>query len=156
MAELMQNEYMTVYILPLLWIVVKVLLIIVPLLVAMAYLTYAERKIMAAMHLRQGPMMVGVFGLLQPLADGLKLLGKETIIPNRANKVLFVMAPMLTFMLSLVVWSVVPFGEGLVLADINVGILYLYAVSSLGVYGLVLAGWASNSRYSLIGGMRSA
>ena len=156
MAELMQNEYMVIYILPLLWIVVKVLLIIVPLLVAMAYLTYAERKIMAAMHLRQGPMMVGVFGLLQPLADGLKLLGKETLIPNRANKVLFVMAPMLTFMLSLVVWSVVPFGEGLVLADINVGILYLYAVSSLGVYGLVLAGWASNSRYSLIGGMRSA
>ncbi len=156
MAELMQNEYMVIYVLPLLWIVVKVLLIIVPLLVAMAYLTYAERKIMAAMHLRQGPMMVGVFGLLQPLADGLKLLGKETLIPNRANKVLFVMAPMLTFMLSLVVWSVVPFGEGLVLADINVGILYLYAVSSLGVYGLVLAGWASNSRYSLIGGMRSA
>ncbi|MFH1157344.1 MAG: NADH-quinone oxidoreductase subunit NuoH [Pseudomonadota bacterium] len=156
MADLMQNEYMVLYILPLLWIVVKVLVIVVPLLVAMAYLTYAERKIMGAMHLRQGPMMVGVFGLLQPLADGLKLLGKETVIPSGANKFLFVMAPMLTFMLSLVAWSVIPFGDGLVLADINVGILYLYAVSSLGVYGIVLAGWSSNSRYSLLGGLRSA
>ena len=156
MAELMQNEYMTAYVLPLLWIVAKILLIVVPVLVAMAYLTYAERKIMGAMHLRQGPMMVGVFGLLQPLADGVKLLGKETIIPSGADKFVFLMAPMLTFTLSLVAWAVIPFNAGWALSDINVGILYLYAVSSLGVYGILMAGWASNSRYAFLGGLRSA
>lgn len=144
------------YILPVLEIVLRILMLTVPLIIAMAYLTYAERKVLAAMQMRQGPMMVGPFGLLQPIADGLKLLGKETIIPSGANKFVFVMAPMLTFMLSLVAWAVIPVDANVVLADINVGILYLFAVSSLGVYGILMAGWASNSRYAFLGGLRSA
>lgn len=144
------------YILPVAIIAGKIVLIILPLLVAVAYLTYAERKVMAAMQMRQGPMMVGPFGLLQPLADGIKLFSKETILPVRASKAIFVIAPMLTFMLSLVAWAVIPFDEGMVLADINVGILYLFAISSLGVYGILMAGWASNSRYAFLGGLRSA
>lgn len=149
-------EFFDLYLLPVLMILGKILLIIVPLLIAVAYLTYAERKVMAAMQLRQGPNMVGPFGLLQPLADGLKLFGKETIVPSASNRAVFVIAPMLTFMLSLIAWAVVPFDAGLVLADINVGILYLFAVSSLGVYGILMAGWASNSRYAFLGGLRSA
>jgi NADH-quinone oxidoreductase subunit H len=141
---------------PVVQIVLHILIIIVPLILSMAYLTYAERKVIAAMQLRQGPMVVGPFGLLQPLADGLKLLGKETIIPSGANRVIFVIAPMLTFMLSLVAWAVIPVNQGWVLADINVGILYLFAISSLGVYGILMAGWASNSRYAFLGGLRSA
>jgi NADH-quinone oxidoreductase subunit H len=141
---------------PLLVIVFYVLLIAVPLMVAMAYLTYAERKIIGAMQLRQGPMTVGPFGLLQPLADGVKLFFKETVIPTGANKMVFVMAPMVTFVLALVGWAVIPFGDGLVLADINVGILYLLAISSLGVYGIIMAGWASNSRYAFLGALRSS
>jgi NADH-quinone oxidoreductase subunit H len=156
MAELMQSELVTAYILPLLWIVVKVLLIAVPLLIGMAYLTYIERKVLGAMQMRQGPMMVGPYGLLQAFADGIKLFAKETVIPSGSDKVVFLLAPMLTFTLSLVVWAVVPFGDGLVLANINVGILYIFAISSLGVYGIVMAGWASNSRYALLGGLRSA
>ena len=147
---------MVEYILPFFWIVAKILLITLPLLLGMAYLTYAERKVLAAMQMRQGPMMVGPFGLLQPLADGIKLLGKETIIPHGANKFLFVMAPMLTFSLSLVAWAVIPVADGWVLSDINVGVLYLFAISSLGVYGILMAGWASNSRYAFLGGLRSA
>src|SRR5690606_16523962 len=131
-------------------------LIVVPLLLAIAYLTYAERKVMAAMQLRQGPMVVGPLGLLQPIADGLKLLLKETVVPTGANKVVFLLAPMITFALALLGWAVIPFGEGLVLADINVGILYLVAISSLGVYGIIMAGWASNSRYAFLGALRSA
>ncbi|MDD9899828.1 MAG: NADH-quinone oxidoreductase subunit NuoH [Alphaproteobacteria bacterium] len=149
-------ELWTMYGMPLAIIVGKILLIVGPLLGAMAYLTYAERKVMAAMQMRQGPMVVGPFGLLQPLADGLKLLGKETIIPSGANKFVFVLAPMLTFALSLVAWAVIPVNAGWVLADINVGILYLFAISSLGVYGILMAGWASNSRYAFLGGLRSA
>src|SRR3546814_372137 len=141
---------------PTILIVLQCLLVIVPLLVAVAYLTYAERKVMAAMQLRQGPMVVGPFGLLQPFADGLKLFAKETVIPSGANRVVFVIAPMLTFLLSLVAWAVIPFGPGLVLADINVGILYLFAISSLGVYGIIMAGWASNSKYAFLGALRSA
>ncbi len=137
-------------------IVAQIVAIIVPLLVAVAYLTYAERKVIAAMQLRKGPNVVGPFGLLQPIADGLKLLVKETILPSRANKVVFLLAPMLTFLLSLVAWAVIPFGEGIVLSNINVGILYLFAISSLGVYGVIMAGWASNSKYAFLGALRSA
>jgi NADH-quinone oxidoreductase subunit H len=156
MAELLQNPFVVAYVIPVVWIVAKILMIVAPLLVAMAYLTYAERKVLAAMQMRQGPMVVGPFGLLQPLADGIKLLGKETIIPSGASKFIFVMAPMLTFTLSLVAWAVIPVNAGWVLADINVGILYLFAVSSLGVYGILMAGWASNSRYAFLGGLRAA
>jgi NADH-quinone oxidoreductase subunit H len=138
------------------FLVLMILCIVLPLLLAVAYLTYAERKVMAAMQLRRGPNVVGPFGLLQPIADGVKLLFKETIIPTGANRVVFIAAPMLTFILSLVAWAVIPFGPGIVLADINVGILYLFAISSLGVYGIVMAGWASNSKYPFLGALRSA
>ncbi|MDH5489486.1 MAG: NADH-quinone oxidoreductase subunit NuoH [Rhodospirillaceae bacterium] len=141
---------------PLIWIVIKILAIVVPLLVAVAYLTYAERKVISAMQRRKGPNVVGPLGLLQPFADGVKLFLKETIIPSGANRAVFLLAPMLTFFLSLVAWAVIPFGEGLVLADINVGILYLFAISGMGVYGILMAGWASNSKYSFLGSLRSA
>jgi NADH-quinone oxidoreductase subunit H len=144
------------YLWPLIIILLKILLIVVPLLVAVAYLTLFERKVMAAMHLRMGPNIVGPWGLWQPFADGLKLFVKETILPTGSNKVVFVVAPMLTFILSLVAWAVIPIDAGLVLSDINVGIMFLFAISSLGVYGIIMAGWASNSRYSFLGAMRSA
>jgi NADH-quinone oxidoreductase subunit H len=137
-------------------ILAETLLVIVGLLIFVAYVTYAERKVLALAQLRRGPNVVGPFGLLQPFADGLKLMAKETIIPAGANRVLFVMAPMLTFTLALAGWAVVPFDEGWVVANINVGILYLFAISSLGVYGIIVAGWASNSKYSFLGGLRSA
>ena len=143
------------YIEPLVWIVAKILAIVVPLLVAVAYLTYAERKVIGAMQLRKRPNVVGPFGLLQPLADGLKLFLKETIVPTSANKGVFIIAPMLTFILAIIAWAVIPFDEGMVLADLNVGILYLFAISSLGVYGIVMAGWASNSKYAFLGALRS-
>ncbi|MCU0987392.1 MAG: NADH-quinone oxidoreductase subunit NuoH [Acetobacteraceae bacterium] len=133
-----------------------ILLIMVPVLVGVAYLTYAERKVLAAMQLRRGPNVVGPFGLFQPFADAIKLMMKETIVPTGSNRVLFLMAPMLTFALALIAWAVIPFGEGLVLADINVGVLYLFAISSLGVYGIIIAGWASNSKYAFLGALRSA
>lgn len=132
------------------------LLIVVGVLLSVAYMTYAERKVMGAMQRRQGPMTVGPFGLLQPIADGIKLFTKETIIPSGANKAVFLIAPMMMFALSLVAWAVIPFDKGWVLANINVGILYLVAVSSMGVYGVIMAGWASNSRYAFLGGLRSA
>jgi len=141
---------------PALWIIIKILAIMVPLLLGVAYLTLAERKVIGAMHLRKGPNVVGPFGLLQPMADGLKLFLKETVIPTGANPVVFLLAPMITFVLALIAWAVIPFGEGMVLADINVGILYLFAISSLGVYGIIMAGWASNSKYAFLGGLRSA
>ncbi|MDE0808887.1 MAG: NADH-quinone oxidoreductase subunit NuoH [Alphaproteobacteria bacterium] len=144
------------YVLPTVIIVAQILAIVVPLLVSVAYLTYFERKVIASMQLRRGPNVVGPFGLLQPLADGAKLFVKETILPAGSNKLLFVMAPMLIFVLSLIGWSVIPFGEGLVLADINVGLLYFFAISSLGVYGVIMAGWASNSKYAFLGALRSA
>jgi NADH-quinone oxidoreductase subunit H len=150
------GELFTSTIWPLTVLVFQILAIVVPLLLAVAYLTYAERKIIAAMQLRQGPMVVGPYGLLQPLADGLKLFVKETVIPTGANKVVFVLAPMVTFILALIGWAVIPFGDGIVLADINVGVLYLFAVSSLGVYGIIMAGWASNSRYAFLGALRSS
>ena len=150
------SEFLDTYLLPSAIIVAQIFAIIVPLLVAVAYLTYFERKVIASMQLRKGPNVVGPFGLLQPLADGAKLFIKETILPSGANKILFAMAPMLTFILSLIAWAVIPFDAGMVLADINVGILYLFAISSLGVYGVIMAGWASNSKYAFLGALRSA
>lgn len=144
------------YGLPLLAIVGQIALILGPLLVSVAYLTYAERRVIAAMQLRQGPNVVGPFGLLQPIADALKLLHKETIIPSRSSPVIFLMAPIVTFTLSLMAWAVIPIGPDFVLADINVGVLYLFAISSLGVYGIIMAGWASNSKYAFLGALRSA
>ena len=132
-------------------ILLQCLAVTVPLLVAVAYMTYVDRKIWASIQLRRGPNVVGPFGLLQPFADGLKLLLKETIIPSSANPVLFLIAPMITFMTALIAWAVVPFSDGWVIADINVGILYLFAISSLGVYGIIIAGWASNSKYAFLG-----
>ena len=137
-------------------IVAQIIAIVVPLLTAVAYLTYAERKVIAAMQMRKGPNVVGPFGLFQPIADGLKLMFKETVLPAGANPVVFIAAPMVTFVLSLVAWAVIPFDAGVVLADINVGILYLFAISSLGVYGIIMAGWASNSVYAFLGALRSA
>src|SRR5579859_5435772 len=149
-------DFLTGYVLPLVIVIAEILAIVVPLLLAVAYLTFAERKVLAAAQLRMGPNVVGPFGLLQPLADGLKLLMKETVIPSSANRMVFVAAPILTFVLSLIAWAVIPFGTGLVLANINVGILYLFAISSLGVYGIIMAGWASNSKYAFLGALRSA
>jgi len=150
------GELWTQYGLPTAITIIEVVAIIVPLLVAVAYLTYAERKVLAAAQLRRGPNVVGWFGLLQPIADGLKLFLKETVVPSGANRVVFVLAPMLTFTLALVAWAVIPFDQGVVVANINVGILYLFAISSLGVYGIIMAGWASNSKYAFLGAMRSA
>ena len=149
-------EFWSSYAFPTVIIVGQILAILVPLLLSVAYLTYAERKVIAAMQLRKGPNVVGPFGLLQPIADALKLLFKETVLPSGANKIVFLAAPMITFILGVVAWAVIPFGEGLVLADINVGILYLFAISSLGVYGIIMAGWASNSVYPFLGALRSA
>lgn len=136
--------------------VLEALAIIVPVLLMMAYLTLAERKVLAAIQLRRGPNVVGPFGLLQPFADAIKMVFKETIIPTGANRVLFLMAPMLTFALAVIAWAVIPVNDGWAIADINVGVLYLFAISSLGVYGIIIAGWASNSKYAFLGALRSA
>ena len=141
---------------PLLLSVAHGLVLIVGVLFATAWLTWLERKILAAAHWRRGPQVVGVFGLLQPVADGIKALTKETIVPHGAQTFLFVLAPALTFVCALLAWAVIPFDEGWVMADVNVGVLYIFAVSSLGVYGIIIAGWASNSRYAFLGAMRSA
>lgn len=138
------------------WTVLYIAIIVGGVLISVAYLTYAERKVLGAIQRRQGPMMVGPFGLLQPIADGIKLFSKETIIPSQANKGVFVLAPIMLFALAVISWAVIPFDKGWVLANINVGILYLLAVSSMGVYGVIMAGWASNSRYAFLGGLRAA
>jgi NADH-quinone oxidoreductase subunit H len=151
MAELWEG-----YLWPGIIIVAQILAIVLPLLIAVAYLTLMERKVIGAMQMRRGPNVVGPWGLLQPLADGLKLFMKETVIPTGASRAVFIMAPMITFFLALIAWAVIPVNEGWVLSNINVGVMYLFAISSLGVYGIIMAGWASNSRYAFLGAMRSA
>ncbi|MCB5943584.1 NADH-quinone oxidoreductase subunit NuoH [Acidocella sp. KAb 2-4] len=134
----------------------EALALLVPLLIGVAYLTWFERKVMGAIQLRKGPNVVGPFGLAQPFADAIKMLFKETITPTGADRVLFTLAPMLTFGLAIVAWAVIPVNNHWGIANINVGILYLFAVSSLGVYGIIIAGWASNSKYAFLGALRSA
>jgi len=134
---------------------IEVLILIAPLLLSVAFLTLAERKAMGSMQRRLGPNKVGYYGLLQPFADALKLFVKESVLPAHANKALFLLAPMLSLIVSLLAWGVIPFGSGLTLADISLGILYLLAISSLGVYGVIFAGWSANSKYAFLGGLRS-
>lgn len=152
----MLEPFFTTYALPFLTLLIQTLIVVVPLLISVAYLTYAERKVIAAMQLRKGPNVVGPFGLLQPFADAIKMLHKETIIPTASDKTLFMLAPLVTFTLSISAWAVIPWSENFILSDINVGISYLFALSSLGVYGIIMAGWASNSKYAFLGGLRSA
>jgi len=144
------------YLLEVLSIIVKILIVVVPLLIGVAYLTILERKVMGAMQRRVGPNVVGVMGLLQPFADALKLLIKETVFPANANLGIFFIAPILTLSLSIISWAVIPFGESMVVADLNISMLYIFAISSLGVYGIICSGWASNSKYAFLGGLRSA
>ena len=135
--------------------ILKFLILVLPLLISVAYFTLVERKILASIQRRRGPNVVGAFGLLQPLADGLKLFTKETILPSNADIILFVFAPILTFLLSLLSWAIIPLGLGMFYTDLNIGILYLLAISSLGVYGIIIGGWSSNSKYSFLGALRS-
>lgn len=134
----------------------KILTLVVPLLISVAYFTLAERKIMGIIQRRKGPNVIGFLGLLQPLADGLKLFVKETILPSDSNIVVFLLAPVITFVMSLIGWVAIPISENIVLADINIGIIYLFAVSSLSVFGIITAGWSSNSKYPFLGALRSA
>lgn len=138
------------------FILLKILVIVVPLLISVAYFTLAERKILGAIQRRRGPNVIGVFGILQPLADGLKLFIKEAILPSSANKYVFELSPVVTFIVSLMGYAIIPFDKYAIFADINIGILYLFAMSSLGIYGIVMSGWSSNSKYAFIGGLRSA
>ena len=139
-----------------LWTLAKIVAIVLPLMIGVAYLTLAERKIIGWMQVRIGPNRVGYYGLLQPIADGLKLMFKEIIVPTGSNHFLFVVAPILALMPALAAWAVVPFADGMVLADVNAGLLYILAMTSLGVYGVIIAGWASNSKYAFLGSLRSA
>ncbi|MGD8932326.1 MAG: NADH-quinone oxidoreductase subunit NuoH [Chromatiales bacterium] len=138
------------------WILIKIIVILVPLMISVAYYTYAERKVIGYMQVRVGPNRVGPKGWLQPIADAVKLMFKEIIIPTNANKALFLVAPAITLGPALAAWAVFPFNEELVLADINAGLLYILALTSVGVYGVIIAGWASNSKYAFLGAMRSA
>lgn len=140
----------------LIWHTITIFTLVLPLLLAVAMVVYVDRKVWAYMQMRRGPNVVGPWGLLQSFADGLKLFLKETIIPAGANKGIFIIAPILTFLLALIAWAVIPFDAKLVISDINVGILYIFAISSMGVYGIIMSGWASNSRYAFLGGLRSA
>ena len=139
-----------------LWTLVKILVIAVPIILCVAYLTYWERKMIGFMHTRLGPNRVGFKGLLQPFADVFKLLTKEVIVPSQANKILFILAPVVTLMPALAAWAVVPFGPELVLANVNAGLLYVMAITSIGVYGVIVAGWASNSKYAFLAAMRAS
>ena len=141
---------------PLIWTLIKIVAIVLPVMGAVAYLTLAERKIIGFMQVRIGPNRVGPLGLLQPIADAVKLLMKEVIIPSGANKFLFVFAPVMSIMPALAAWAVIPFSAELVLADVNAGLLYVLAITSMGVYGVIIAGWASNSKYAFLGSLRSA
>jgi len=134
---------------------IKILIIIIPLLIAVAYFTLAERKILGAIQRRRGPNVVGIYGLLQPLSDGFKLFVKETVFPSCANKTIFVISPVLTFIISLMGWAVIPYDKYAILAEMNIGVLYLFAMSSLGVYGIIMSGWSSNSKYAFLGALRS-
>jgi len=149
-------SYVNDLLIPAMIIVSQILAVILPVLISVAFLVYAERKILALIQLRRGPNLVGPFGLLQSFADALKLLTKENILPNGSNKVVFIIAPIITMVLSLAGWAVIPFAPGWVISDINVGIMYLFAISSLGVYGVIMAGWSSNSKYPFLGALRSA
>jgi NADH-quinone oxidoreductase subunit H len=141
---------------PLVWTLLKIVLIIAPLLLAVAYLTFWERKVIGWMQVRIGPNRVGPWGLIQPIADGLKLLLKEVVIPTGSDKGVFLIAPMFAFAPALAAWAVVPFTDTLVLANVNASLLYIMSITSIGVYGIILSGWASNSKYAFLGGMRSA
>lgn len=136
-------------------ILIKILIIVVPLLIAVAYFTLAERKILGAIQRRRGPNVIGAFGLLQPLSDGFKLLVKETVLPSTSHKLIFILSPILTFLISLMGWAVIPYDKYSILAEMNIGILYLFAISSLGVYGIIMSGWSSNSKYAFLGALRS-
>jgi len=133
----------------------KILVIVVPLLISVAYFTLAERKILGAIQRRRGPNVVGTFGILQPLSDGFKLLVKETVLPSSSNKLIFVLSPIITFLISLMGWAVIPYDKYSFLAELNTGLMYLFAVSSLGVYGIIMSGWSSNSKYAFLGALRS-
>nr|ADO51451.1 NADH dehydrogenase subunit 1 [Pseudocorticium jarrei] len=137
-------------------IIIKVLAIIVTILISIAYLTLAERKVLGYMQCRKGPNVIGVYGLLQPIADGVKLFTKEMIIPNHANTFIYIMAPILSLTLTFIAWAVIPFTQNVVLSDLNIGILYLFAVSSISVYSILMSGWASNSKYAFLGAIRAA
>src|SRR3990167_503868 len=137
-------------------IVLKILAIVIGLVVIVLYLTYFERKVIGFMHVRIGPNRVGPFGLFQPFADTIKLLTKEIIVPTASNRFLFILAPTISFGTAMIGWAVIPFDKGVVLANVNAGVLYTLAISSLGVYGIMIAGWSSNSKYALFGSLRSA
>jgi NADH-quinone oxidoreductase subunit H len=141
---------------PIVWAMIRIVCIVLPLLLCVAYLTLWERKMIGWMQLRLGPNRVGPLGLLQPIADALKLMTKEIIMPAKANGFIFILAPVLTIMPAMAAWAVIPFGPGAALADVNAGLLYVMAITSLGVYGVILAGWASNSKYAFLGAMRAA
>ncbi|EXI77969.1 MAG: NADH-quinone oxidoreductase subunit H [Candidatus Accumulibacter appositus] len=154
LQELLQGLFGSVF--PLVWALLKIVLIIAPLLLCVAYLTFWERKVIGWMQVRVGPNRVGPWGLIQPIADGLKLFLKEVVVPTGSDKRVFVIAPMFAFAPALAAWAVVPFNDTLVLANVNASLLYVMAIGSIGVYGIILAGWASNSKYAFLGGMRSA